>query len=60
MTFTEDTVNCDGSDSTIMTNLACEVPISTLKTTPYSIEWGLSIWAKVTAVNLYGESIESD
>ena len=42
-----------------MTNLACEVPISTLKQTPYSIEWGRSIWATVTAVNLYGGSVVS-
>lgn len=43
-----------------MTNLACEVPIkNTLKQTPYSIEWGHSIWATVTAVNFYGDSIVS-
>ena len=29
-------------------------------TTPYSIEWGLSIWATVTAVNIYGLSVESE
>jgi hypothetical protein len=36
------------------------VPVATLRTTPYSIEWGLSIWATVTAVNIYGLSVESD
>lgn len=34
--------------------------ISTLRTTPYSIEWGLSIWATVTAVNIYGPGQESE
>jgi hypothetical protein len=36
------------------------VPISTLRTTPYSIEWGLSIWATVTALNIYGPGQESE
>ena len=60
VTFTEEPISCDGSDPAIMSALSCLVPISTLKTTPYSIEWGLSIWATVTAYNLYGPSVESD
>jgi hypothetical protein len=61
VTFTEDVINCDGTDSTIVTNQACEIPVySTLKGSPYSLPWGVSVWATVTAVNLYGESLESE
>jgi len=30
-----------------------------LKTTPYSIPWGESVFATITAVNYYGPSVES-
>lgn len=59
LSFSEEPVSCDGSDTNIMAGLTCNVPISTLKTTPYSISWGLSIYATVTAVNVYGLSVES-
>lgn len=35
------------------------MPISALKTTPYSLAWGVSAYATVTAVNVYGNSLES-
>ena len=60
MTFTEEPVSCDGSDSVIRSARTCLVPIATLKTTPYSLPWGTNVHAKVTAVNLFGNSVESD
>jgi len=36
------------------------VPINTLRTTPYNLPWGSSINAKVTAINKYGNSVESE
>jgi hypothetical protein len=59
LSFKEEPISCDGSDTTVMAGLSCKVPISTLKTPPYSISWGLSIYATVTAVNVYGLSVES-
>jgi hypothetical protein len=55
-TFTVDSVNCDMSSSTATT---CTIPVATLKTTPYSLEWGSSVNAKVIATNAYGNSDES-
>jgi hypothetical protein len=55
-TFTVDFTNCDMSYSTATT---CTVPVVTLRTTPYSLEWGSSVYAKVIATNSYGSSIES-
>ena len=30
-----------------------------MRTTPFSLPWGSSVYAKVTAVNAYGNSLES-
>jgi hypothetical protein len=58
--FMEDNVNCNGSLSSIVAAQTCTVPISTLRSVPYSIAWGSSIFAKVSAINIYGTSAESD
>jgi hypothetical protein len=60
VTFTEESINCDGTDYDIMTNLECFVPISKLLVAPYSLAWGSSIYAKVTAANLIEYSEYSD
>lgn len=60
ITYTEDTVNCDGSDPLIRDATSCQIPFTALRTTPFSLQWGSSIWAKITAVNIYGNSVVSD
>lgn len=52
--FMEDLVNCNGMLSTIVQSRTCTVPISTLRSVPYSIAWGSSIYAKVQAINIIG------
>jgi hypothetical protein len=59
LTFTEDTVNCDGSNSANKDATSCAIPFATLRTTPYSLPWGSSVFAKVTAINTFGQSAES-
>lgn len=41
------------------TATTCTIPIATLKAAPYSLEWGSSVYAKVIAINIYGDSDES-
>jgi hypothetical protein len=48
--------NCDGTDATIVTDGYCSVPISYMISSPYDMVIGDSIFAKVLAVNFYGES----
>jgi hypothetical protein len=55
-TFTVDSVNCDMLSSTLTT---CTIPVTTLKAVPYSLAWGADVYAKVIAINLYGDSIVS-
>jgi hypothetical protein len=58
-TFTEDLIDCDGTNADIVLNRQCLVPISSLRTAPYSLSWGSEIFAKVSAINIYGSSLES-
>ena len=59
VTFTEDTTNCNGADSTILADATCTIPISALNGAPLSLPWGSSIWVKVTSTNIVGVSISS-
>jgi hypothetical protein len=52
VTFTEDLTYCDGSDSTILSSQSCTVPIATLRANPYNLEWGSSVYVKVTGINV--------
>ena len=37
----------------------CFLPVATLRSEPFSLDWGDSVFAKVVAVNSYGNSLES-
>lgn len=58
--FIEETVDCNGSDSTVIANEYCLVQISTFLAEPYNYDGGDSVYAKVSAVNIYGESNQSE
>jgi len=45
---------------TSSTSVTCTIPVTIFRTSPYDLEWGSSIYAKVIATNLYGDSVESD
>lgn len=55
-TFIQENVDCVGTDSTVISNKYCHVTIATLIASPYLLDGGDSISAKVIAVNQYGES----
>jgi hypothetical protein len=59
-TFETETTSCDGANPTITAQTICSVPISTLKAAAFTLPWGAEIWAKVVAINLYGESEVSE
>lgn len=59
VTFTEDSVNCNGADATVIAEFSCSVLISDLIVAPYHLPWGSSIYAKVIATNIVGDSLQS-
>lgn len=52
--YSEDTVNCDGTNEAIKLAAACTIPISTVRLAPYLLPWGSSIYARVYASNGIG------
>lgn len=57
MTFTEELTDCN---RLALPTETCTIPVNTLKTTPFEIDWGKGIYAKVVAINAYGPSAISD
>jgi hypothetical protein len=56
VSYAEELTSCDGTDPVVVQNLDCAVPISALKTNPFSLPWGTSVYAKVSATSIYGTS----
>jgi hypothetical protein len=44
---------------TSSTATTCTVPVTTLTSSPFSLAWGSSVYAKLIATNIYGDSLES-
>lgn len=55
-----ESTNCDGSDSTILSDAQCTVTVTSLRASPFQLAWGSSIYARVIATNNLGSSIASD
>ena len=47
---------CDGTDSTIVANRQCQVPITTFTESPFLLDWGDTVSVKVSATNDRGTS----
>ena len=56
LTFTAENLNCKSNDPTVLATLSCTVPFSKLITSPYNLPYGSSVFARVTAANIYGTS----
>ncbi len=59
-TFTEDKVNCDGRNTTIIANRQCVIPNSVLNQAPYNLIWGAKVYAKIIVSNVIGSSPASE
>jgi hypothetical protein len=59
MNFSIDISNCNGAVPDVILNTLCTVPIATVRAAPFSQPWGASIYAKVIATNIYGDSTTS-
>jgi hypothetical protein len=57
-TFTFENTDCDGTQASVISNQYCHIEISTLIAS-YNLDGGDSVFAKVIAVNVYGETVLS-
>lgn len=60
VTYTEETVECVGTNTDVVNNRECTISLQTLQAAPYSLLCGDSIWVKIISVNTYGESVISE
>jgi hypothetical protein len=58
-TFTEETVECVGTNSATVSSRDCSISLATLSASPYLLELNESINAKIISINVYGESVQS-
>lgn len=56
VSYSEYLETCDGSQPTIIQNEQCIVSSIVLNAEPFNIDWGQSVYAKVSASNTYGSS----
>lgn len=54
--YTEYFTSCNGANPAVFGSRSCAVPISTLKAYPYSLDWGVGVYAIVSAINIVGPS----
>lgn len=52
-TYSE-TVDCDGTDPTVVSTQTCSISVYTFRGNPFNLQWGSSIYAKVSATNIVG------
>ena len=60
VTYTEESIECDGTNPTNVATKQCQVSLTTLKEAPYNLLQGDSVWVKVISINTYGESALSE
>jgi hypothetical protein len=54
-TFTQENSDCDGTQSSVISNSYCHIDINTLIAS-YNLNGGDSVYVKVVAENVYGDS----
>lgn len=60
VTYTEETVECIGASQDVIDNQICHVALDTLIVPPYALVMNEEVWAKIIAINYYGESLYSE
>ena len=60
LTYTEMRSSCDDSAAETILALRCEIPLVSLSDEPFSLAFGDSVFAKIIAINYYGESVSSE
>jgi hypothetical protein len=55
-TYTEESVECDGTSATVVSARECYINLATLQAAPYNLVKDENVFAKISSVNVYGES----
>jgi hypothetical protein len=60
VTYTEETAECVGTSLGVIDNQICHVALDTLIVPPWALVMNEEVWVKIIAINVYGESEESE
>jgi hypothetical protein len=58
LTFTQESVECVGTSTTLIASRSCSISLATLKASPYLLVKGDSVVAQIFSVNVYGDSVQ--
>ena len=50
-TYEQESVDCDGTNADVISNLSCFISLTTLTAAPFSLVGGDSVWVRVIATN---------
>ena len=50
---------CTPTSASVISLMSCSIPVSVLRSSPYSLTWGSSVYAMITATNVKGNSAQS-
>ena len=56
VTFSTELTTCNGASASVLAAASCTIPISTLQAAPFSLPWGVGVYAKVLATNIVNPS----
>lgn len=59
VTYSEEKTMCDGSLEATISSRTCTVANPVFTQAPFNLEWGSSVYAKVYATNVKGDSVVS-
>ena len=60
-TWVQEPVDCDGiNDANVISLRSCAIPVTTLRASPFFLTDRASLYAKVIAFNIIGDSLTSD
>ena len=59
VTFTQESVQCDGTDATIISTRICYLTLQSLRAEPYLLVKDDSVYVRIISENFYGDSIDS-
>ena len=58
-TFTQESIDCDGTSANVIANRECTIDLETLKASPFNLVKDDPVNVRIVSVNVYGDSVES-
>ena len=57
--FTQESAECDGTSSGVITSRQCTISLATLRSAPFNLQKDDAVNVRIISVNFFGDSVES-